>query len=113
MAPEVLSGTLYDTQADLWSIGVIVFMLLLGHPPFEQDNLRKLVTLIQKGDYIPTTTPTTTTTSTTSTSRNVWQQEISNDCKQFLANLLQVDPDVRYDAQQALRSDWIVAHQNT
>eukprot|EP00751_Fragilariopsis_kerguelensis_P019148 CAMPEP_0170843550 /NCGR_PEP_ID=MMETSP0734-20130129/6330_1 /TAXON_ID=186038 /ORGANISM="Fragilariopsis kerguelensis, Strain L26-C5" /LENGTH=473 /DNA_ID=CAMNT_0011211751 /DNA_START=190 /DNA_END=1611 /DNA_ORIENTATION=+ len=94
VAPEVLSGQLYDTQADMWSIGIIIFTLLVGHPPFENDNLNILVKLIQKGvvDFDP----------------QLWKHH-SKECKNLVSNLLVVDPDQRFDARKALLSAWIHA----
>jgi serine/threonine protein kinase len=40
VAPEILEGTPYDTQADMWSLGVIVYILLGGYPPFIEQNQR-------------------------------------------------------------------------
>jgi len=37
IAPEVLTST-YDEKCDIWSIGVIMFMLLTGHPPHDGPN---------------------------------------------------------------------------
>jgi calcium-dependent protein kinase len=41
MAPEVLEGS-YDKACDMWSIGVIVFWLLEGRPPFDANTDTKL-----------------------------------------------------------------------
>lgn len=38
MAPEILTGKRYDEEVDWWSIGVILYVLLCGYPPFESDN---------------------------------------------------------------------------
>lgn len=98
VAPEVLSGKLYDTQADMWSIGIIIFTLLVGHPPFENDNLRELVKMIKKGNVVFT--------------EKLWGKH-SEESKKFLRCLLEVDPDKRYDARAALMSDWIDSDDET
>ena len=51
MAPEILEGTPYDTQADMWSLGVIVYILLGGYPPFIEQNQRELFRKIRKGQF--------------------------------------------------------------
>lgn len=38
MAPEILQGSKYGEDVDWWSIGVILYVLLCGYPPFESDN---------------------------------------------------------------------------
>ena len=38
MAPEILTGRKYDEQVDWWSIGVMLYVMLCGYPPFESDN---------------------------------------------------------------------------
>lgn len=38
MAPEILSGSKYAEDVDWWAIGVILYVLLCGYPPFEADN---------------------------------------------------------------------------
>lgn len=94
VAPEVLSGKLYDTQADMWSIGIIIFTLLAGHPPFENDNLKLLVRMIKKGIF--------------EFEDHLWSHH-SEECKKFVTNMLEVNPDKRFDARKALMSDWIDA----
>lgn len=39
IAPEIISGQGYSYSVDIWSIGVIIYTLLVGIPPFETDNV--------------------------------------------------------------------------
>ena len=51
IAPEVLHMRGYDKQCDVWSFGVIVYILLCGFPPFYADNDAQLFERIKRGKY--------------------------------------------------------------
>lgn len=51
IAPEVIKGTGYDENIDYWSIGIILYILLCGFPPFFDDNTDKLFEMISKGKF--------------------------------------------------------------
>ena len=94
VAPEILEGKAYDTQADMWSLGVIVYILLGGYPPFIEQNQRELFRKIRKGQY--------------EFHEEYWGQ-VSDDAKNLISKLLTVSPTQRYDAKGALNNGWIVA----
>jgi len=54
VAPEVLMGS-YDFECDVWSLGVILFIMLCGYPPFEGDNNKEIFkrVLQQKLEFDP------------------------------------------------------------
>lgn len=41
MAPEVLRGLSYDNKADVWSLGAVLYELLVGKCPFEEKSIAK------------------------------------------------------------------------
>jgi serine/threonine protein kinase len=51
MAPEIQKGERYGEKGDLWSIGIILFELLAGFPPFTGKNKLELKYNIDKGYY--------------------------------------------------------------
>ena len=51
VAPEVLTHENYSSQVDLWSVGVIVYILLCGFPPFYGDNDAQMFKKIKAGQY--------------------------------------------------------------
>eukprot|EP01083_Nonionella_stella_P146555 461102_1 len=50
-APEVIEGAPYNTQADMWSFGVILFQLIAGHLPFYHKDQNKLMEIVKRGKF--------------------------------------------------------------
>lgn len=50
IAPEILTGK-YDEKCDIWSIGVIVFILLSGEPPFPGNSDGEIISKVKRGKY--------------------------------------------------------------
>jgi serine/threonine protein kinase len=94
VAPEVLElkDTGYDTRADMWSVGVVVYILLGGYAPFE-GPVDLLAQAIISGEY--------------EFHEKYWD-EISTDAKDMISNLLQVNPEIRLTADDALQSPWMI-----
>ena len=91
VAPEVLRGK-YNQQCDMWSLGVLTYILLDGRAPFMGRDDRKTYRLILAGGY---TFP-----------ENRWGV-ISDDAKNFVSKLLVVDPEVRMTAEEAMLHQWL------
>jgi calcium-dependent protein kinase len=90
IAPEVLRHS-YDEKADMWSLGVIVYMLLTGNPPFYGSTDEKCLYRIQRGEP--------------SFSKRWWK--LSGGAQTFVLSLLALDPEARPSAADALKRPWI------
>lgn len=96
LAQEVTDGELrrYGTSCDMWSVGVIVYILLSASPPFHGKTDAEMNRKIQQGIYrFP---------------GRFWGH-ISQAAKDFISRLLTVDPARRMAAAEALQHDWIVS----
>jgi len=51
VAPEVLQATGYDKTVDMWSVGVITYILLCGFPPFHAETVKALLQVVLKGEF--------------------------------------------------------------
>jgi calcium/calmodulin-dependent protein kinase I len=93
VAPEVLLGMGYSFPVDLWSVGVIMYILLCGFPPFYEENIAVLFEQIIEGSYgFP----------------DPYWTNISESAKDLIRHLMDVDSTTRYTAEQALKHPWIV-----
>ena len=92
IAPEVLKGD-YDEKCDVWSCGVILYILLSGKPPFYGRNDKEIAGKIEKGEY--------------SLRGSLWDN-ISMSCKNLIKRLLDYNPLKRISAKDALEDEWII-----
>ncbi|XP_057363318.1 serine/threonine-protein kinase 33 isoform X5 [Manis pentadactyla] len=95
MAPEVINAHYYSQQCDIWSIGVIMYILLCGEPPFLANSEEKLFGLIRKGEL--------------HFNGPVWDS-ISDSAKSVLKQLLKVDPAHRITAKELLDNQWLTGN---
>ena len=91
IAPEVLSEC-YDEKCDIWSCGVILYILLCGYPPFNGETDNDIMASVKKGQYdFPV---------------EEWSG-ISKEAKDLVTNMLKFDPKNRFSAKDCLSHTWI------
>lgn len=94
MAPEVLRGK-YNEKCDVWSCGVILYILLCGWPPFDGPNEKAIMNKVAIGHY--------------SFDEPEWLH-VSDDAKKLIKKLLKFEPAKRISAERALNDPWIKNH---
>lgn len=89
--PEVIRGEKYDgRKADVWSCGVILYALLVGALPFDDDNLKQLLEKIKKGHFtIPSYVP--------------------QECQELLRKMIEIDPNKRLSLEEVNKHPWVLA----
>ena len=90
VAPEVLKGN-YDFSCDVWSLGVILYIMLCGYPPFEGDNNKEIFkrVLQQKLEFDP----------------EDWDV-ISDEAKDLIGKMLNKEPSKRISVIECLSHPW-------
>jgi serine/threonine protein kinase len=86
--PEIIRGVRYDGgPADIWSCGVILYALLTGNLPFDDENIRRLLGKVKTGlFFIP--------------------EHVSPGARDLLKKMLVVDPTKRITMKELLRNSW-------
>lgn len=90
VAPEVLKGS-YTEVADLWSLGVIMYILLSGEPPFYGDTPSQIMRKVREGVY--------------SMDQQSWRF-VSEQGKDLVQKLMDPDPVTRITLEEALAHPW-------
>jgi calcium-dependent protein kinase len=96
MAPQVFQGPYDPRKSDIWSIGVMTFMILAGYPPFEGETDLTTITKIMNHN----------TRNMFDADPTIWEQ-VSEEAKAFVASLMVFEEDQRPTAAQALQHPWL------
>jgi serine/threonine protein kinase len=91
-SPEIVAGKLYDgAKSDIWSCGIILFALLAGYLPFDDDNIRKLLQKVMKGRF-------------------VMPAEFSIEAKDLITRMLAIDPEDRISMDEIWNHPLVVMY---
>jgi calcium/calmodulin-dependent protein kinase I len=99
VAPEVLEQNArgYGPEVDAWSLGVILYILLCGFPPFYDESNAVLFQLIKKGSY---------------TFPSPYWDDVSESAKDLVHKLLTVDPKKRATVKDVLSHPWVAGKES-
>lgn len=92
IAPEVIGGS-YDEKCDIWSLGVLMYMMLSGTPPFYGANRKEVMGKINKGKF--------------SFKGKTWSL-ISNEAKDLIEKMLTFNSDKRPGCREVLSHSWFL-----
>jgi serine/threonine protein kinase len=90
-APEIFTQQVYNEKVDIWSAGTVLYMMLCGHQPFDNENMAQLVKQI------------------TSDEPDITAEgflDVSSEAIDLLERMLNKDPDQRPSATECLKSSW-------
>uniref|UniRef100_A0A6Q2XR41 calcium/calmodulin-dependent protein kinase n=1 Tax=Esox lucius TaxID=8010 RepID=A0A6Q2XR41_ESOLU len=92
LSPEVLRKEAYGKPVDIWACGVILYILLVGYPPFWDEDQHKLYQQIKAGAYdFPSPE---------------WDS-VTPEAKNLINQMLTINPSKRITAQEALKHPWV------
>ncbi len=90
IAPDVLNKK-YNEKCDIWSLGVILYILLVGYPPFNGSDDKKIIDAVKKGKY--------------TLDEPEWD-DVSEEAVDLVRKCLTYDPEKRVSASNALIHPW-------
>ena len=87
-SPEIIKGALYDGAcADIWSCGVILYALVSGNLPFDDDNIRRLLNKVKAGAF-------------------QMPRDVSHNVRDLLSRMMTVDPEQRITLEGVINHSW-------
>ena len=93
MAPEIIENGNYDFSVDIWSLGILLYELLIGHSPFKDKTTKNTIVNIKLHEI-------------------KFDKEISDDSKDLINKLLEVNKEKRINIKDILNHDFIKKNEN-
>ena len=93
IAPEIIAGHSHSFEVDVWSLGVIMFTMLFGKPPFETKDVKSTYKKIKHVDY-----------------KFPGHVNVSNEAKSLVKSILQLTPGQRPTLDQILCHEWFTGY---
>lgn len=94
LAPEVF-GNAYNEKCDIWSAGIIMYILLTGKPPYYGRDAETILKNVKRSPFVLTANK---------------KSGISSEAADLLGKLLAINPEFRISARNAMMHPWIIKH---
>lgn len=91
-APEIVRDERYSRSVDIWALGCVLYTMLCGFPPFYDQSIDTLTEKVSQGEY---------------TFLSPWWDHISDEAKDAVSHLLEINPKKRYTIDQFLSHPWL------
>jgi len=95
VAPEIILNKGYNSKCDMWSLGVILFIMLVGYQPFAADTLPEIYKVILKGK---------------ANFKSKRWSTVSKEGKNLVRCLLKTDPSKRFSVNDVRSHPWFIKH---
>jgi calcium-dependent protein kinase len=99
VAPEVIEGRSYDERCDLWSCGIILFIMLTGRPPYQGSSEIMILENMRRKPFDPAS--------------YTFDSSVSSEAKDLMTKLLRIDFRERISAAEAVSHPWVQQHRNS
>lgn len=94
VAPEIVKQKKYGPEVDVWSLGVVLYIMLCGFPPFFHPERKELFEIIKKAKYdFP----------------SPWWDAVSPEAKDLIKRMLTKNPEKRATPEEILAHPWIAS----
>ena len=93
MAPEIIESENYDYSVDIWSLGILLYELLMGHSPFKDKTTKNTIVNIKMHNL-------------------KFDKEVSEECKDLINKLLEVNKDKRINIKDILNHQFVKKNGN-
>ena len=93
MAPEIIESENYDYSVDIWSLGILLYELLMGHSPFKDKTTKNTIVNIKLHEL-------------------KFDKEISEDCKDLINKLLEENKEKRLNIKDILTHNFVKKNEN-
>ena len=93
MAPEIVGSENYDFGVDIWSLGILLYEMVIGHSPFKAKNMKSVILNIKSHDL-------------------TYEKPLSHECRNLIEKILNINPQKRLKIKDILEHPFVKKYSN-